>query len=527
MLVVALPLAFFPLSTAAFLDVKVLILCLGTLLVWASGLSGDQRLALPSAVWFGVLVVAALAGVDPAESLIGTVRGSGLVMLGCAAALACIAPNVPDDLIGRLRGWLVWTGLIVAAIGVVARVAPEVLEPLARLQTFTGSTFGNPVIAVGFLAACVPAALAATKERTLRTVAVFAILGSGFAVTEERSAYLLPVAALAASWWFLPLSRRRIVVATVTLAATIGVWTFIPALSTTSVVSERFSVAGQFQTLVGERQRLAVYGANARAVSERPVLGWGPANGWSGYVSSGTPEQIRTAGRFWADAHNLPLELAVVSGLVGLAAFAWLASRIAPRAIRPSAPRAWIAAAAAVLALYALFEPLDVTLTPLLLLFAGIAAGPGARVRDAAGRRAWPRAGAAVLLAAATTLAAVNLTASGLEEWGRTHFEGDWALRSATSLAPWRITAPEALALYLAVDGRAGDVKAQAEAREVVTDIVRDHPRNPGVRLLAADVELLLRNFTGTQGWIREHLEVFPNDDVEVPTEEPGITLPD
>ena len=526
LLVVALPLAFFPLSTNAFVDVKLVVLCLGTLLVWVSGLPVDRRLAIPAALWFAVLLVAALTGVDRAESLIGTLRGSGLVMLGCAAALVCIAPAVPDDLLARARSWLVWTGLVVAGLAVVARLAPEVLEPLASRLTFRGSTLGNPVFAVGFLAACVPAALATAREHTARTVAIFVLLGSGFAVAEERSAYLLPVAAIAAAWWFLRSDRRRVAVAAVVLAATIGAWAFVPALSGSTALNDRYRISGQFQTLVGERQRVAVYGANLRAVSDRPLLGWGPANGWSGFVSSATPEQIRTAGRTWADAHNLLLELTVVSGLLGLAAFGWLAVRIAPRAARPVSTRAWVAASAAVLLLYAMFEPLDVTLTPLLLLFAGIAAG-GRRPDDAEDRRPGRAHAAAVALLTATALlATVNLAASGLEQWGRTHFEGDWALRRARTLAPWRITASEALALYVAVDGRAGDEAAAAEAREVVAAMVRAHPRNPGVRLLAADVELLLRNFPATQEWIREHLQVFPSDDIEVPAEEPEFEIP-
>ena len=40
-------------------------------------------------------------------------------------------------------------------------------------------------------------------------------------------------------------------------------------------------------------------------------------------------------------------------------------------------------------------------------------------------------------------------------------------------------------------------------------------------------MELLLRNFPGTQAWVREQLRVFPNDDLEVPEEEPGFTVPD
>jgi hypothetical protein len=91
-------------------------------------------------------------------------------------------------------------------------------------------------------------------------------------------------------------------------------------------------------------------------------------------------------------------------------------------------------------------------------------------------------------LVAATLLASGNLGASALEQWGHSHSESNWALRAATGMAPWRLTAHEALALSLAVDGRAGDETAAAEAREVVDGVVERHPLNPGVRLLAADV---------------------------------------
>ena len=59
----------------------------------------------------------------------------------------------------------------------------------------------------------------------------------------------------------------------------------------------------------------------------------------------------------------------------------------------------------------------------------------------------------------------------------------------------------------------------------MVDRAVRTHPLNPGVRLLAADVELLLRDFPATQDWIREQLRVFPNDTLTVPTHEPGTTI--
>ena len=132
----------------------------------------------------------------------------------------------------------------------------------------------------------------------------------------------------------------------------------------------------------------------------------------------------------------------------------------------------------------------------------------------------------ATVLVLATFLAAVNLGASALEQWGHSHAESNWALRAATDMAPWRLTAHEALAISLAVDGRGGDEAAAAEARDVVDGVVERHPLNPGVRLLAADVELLLRNFPATQAWIRDQLATFPNDSVRVPAAEPGLTPP-
>lgn len=529
LLVVALPLAFFPLSRNEFLEVKLLMLACGTLLILASGVPADRRLAPPAFSWAAVVALAALLGIDPVESLVGTISATGVTMLVCAAALVAVAPNVPTGTWGRASGWLVGTGVVVAGVMSLARIAPGALEALGRTVRFDGSTLGNPTFAVGFLAACIPAALVRERSRW-RTVAVFAALGMGFAVAEERSAWLMPLVALGASAWFVRPGWRRLVLAGGALVAVVGLWVLVPALADHGGPSDRYTAVGQFRTLEGERQRAALYAANARAVAERPILGWGPANGWTGFLSSGTPAQIEQAGRYWADAHNLLLEIGVTSGLVGLAVFAWLLVRLVPRALRPIPERGWLAAAAAGLGVYAMVEPLDVTLTPLLLLLAGGAAGGRDTIAAPFPARGTARAArvvAVTALSGATVLAGLNLAASALEEWGHTHYGADWALRAAVDLAPWRLTAAEALATSLAVSGRAGDVAASAEARAVVATVVRDHPTNPGVRLLAADIELLLRNFPGTQDWIREQLRVFPSDTVVVPLVEPGTTLPD
>lgn len=530
LLVVALPLAFFPLSEAAFVDVKLLVLALGTSLLWASGLPADRLLVRPALALAAALALATVFGVDAAESLVGTLGSNGLVMLGCALSLVVVVPALPRALLDRAARWLAGVALVVAALAIAERVVPDALDVLARRESFRGGTFGNPLFLAGFLSACVPAILARGRETAWRVVAPIAVVASGLAVTGERTAYVLPWVALVATWWFVRGDRRRFLLAGATILAALVIWSVVPALG-----GPEDAVVGQFQTLTGERQRVAVIGGNLLAVTERPILGWGPANGWTAFVSSATRGQIETAGRFWGDAHNLPVQVAVVSGLAGLAALAWLLRRLVPRAARPFAGRGWSAAAAATLAVYALYEPLDVTLTPLLFLFAGAAGGrDGVRAagetdgaatgRPGSGRRA--RIAVVLALTAATAIAAVSLGSSALEQWGRTHAGSRWALERAWSIAPWRLSAGESLAIDLALDGRAGDQTAADEAREVIRRIVAAHPLNPGVRLLAADVELLLRNFPGTQAWIREQLEVFPNDDVRVPEEEPGFTIP-
>ena len=537
LLVVALPLAFFPQSRNVFLDVKILLLAGGTFLMWIGGLPLDRRIALPAFAWGGVVILAAIVGVDRVESLIGTVRGSGLVLLLCVAALVAMAPSLPEGLLERARRWLLWTGLIVAVVAVTSRLAPELLEPIARRVAFVGSTLGNPVRLTALLAACIPALLAEKRWRWTAVLALV-VLGLGLASAEERSAYVLPVVAIAATAWFVRPGWRRVATATGVIAAVLALWALAPTSAVSNAPTDRFTAVGQFQTLEGERQRFAVYQVNVRAFADRPVFGWGPANTWSGFLSSGAADQIDVAGRNWADAHNIVLELAVVTGVIGLVAFGWLVFRLAPRTLRPSSGRRWAAAAAVTLVAFALVEALDVVLTPLLFLLVGAAAGRTTGVvavpsAAEAGRREWSpgisaaaRAATVVVLAASTVLAAANLGASALEEWGHSHAESNWALRAARDLAPWRLTAAEAFAISLAVDGRAGDDAAAAEARDVVGTVVERHPLNPGVRLLAADVELLLRNFPATQDWIREQLATFPNDSVEVPLTEPEFSLP-
>jgi hypothetical protein len=515
-----LPLAFLPPAHLPFADAKPLILTAGATMVWVSGIRPDRRLVAPALALATIAVAATLAGVDPLESLYGTARPTGLVMLLPALTLVVVAPNVPASVVERMPRWIVGAALVAAALALIEDVFPAVLDPVLRSERFTGGTFGNPVILAGFLALAVAANLAGPADDGRRLPAWLTplVLGSAFGVIGERSAYLLPVVAVLVAWWLGRPDRRRLIRAVAALVLGIAVWSFVPQIGGTTSSS---AVVSQFETTLGERQRLAVATANARGVLERPVLGWGPANAWSAFLSSGTREEIRTATRTWGDAHDLPLQFAVTTGVLGLVALLWLAGRVLLAARPRSSIVPWASAGALTLLAFSLYEPLDPTLTPLLFLLAGtsLATGTTDAETTATGIARGARVVVAVVLGAGVAVSALSIASSTLEQWGRTHYASRWALEDAMTIAPWRLTTVEALAIDLAVEGRSGDDDAAERARALVADAVADHPDNPGVRLLAADLEILLRDEDAARAWIDRQLERFPSDTVRVPSD--------
>jgi hypothetical protein len=405
---------------------------------------------------------------------------------------------------------------VAAVVALVEHLAPAALDLVTDEHRFVGATFGNTVILAGFLSLGIVARLGPPPDRAWIEPLSFLVFGAAFGVVSERSAYVLPVVALLAVAWFVRPDRRRLTIAAGAILVGLIAFTFIPEAGGASTLD----VGSQFSTTIGEEQRIAVATASLRAATERSMLGWGPSNAWSAFLSSGTSDEIRTATRAWRDTHNLVLEFAVTTGLLGVSALAWLGVQLARRVIRPPSDRMWCVAGAATLFVFSMYEPLDPTLTPMLFLLAGAVAR---RPADASGgaRASRVRVGSRVVvgvaLGALVAVAGLSLPSSILERWGRTHAGSRWALEGARLLAPWRLTTVEALALDLALDARSGDAAAADEARALIADAVADHPDNPGIRVLAADVEVLLGDEDAARAWIDRHLERFPGDTVRVP----------
>lgn len=522
LLVVALPLVFTPFSASPFGDAKLVVLVAGTLTLWASGLPLDRGLGLAALAWVGMTALAALAGVDPSVGLTARTegQGGGLIVTACAGVLAVLGAGLPGELRERARRWFVAAGSVVAVIGLVVRAFPDLATSMPSDIEFIGATLGNQVFAVGLMSAVVAAAIGACIGDPdigvpPRTLALIAFLALGAATFGERSSVVLPVVAAAAALWRARLGLRRTTVVGLAVIVPLVAWQGLEATVFPDTTGRGAAVAG-VAAQETDVQRFTVWRAMARATTERPVLGWGPGSARTAYLASATTGDIDRAGRSWADAHDLFLESAVTSGVLGLAALVWLVGLIVARSLRGGPDRAWAFGAAAGLAAYSLVEPVGLVLTPLLFLFAGTASPGPVRAGEPAvdlsrGTERWLTIGVAAVLALALVVSSLMLAAATMERWGRVYGE-PWALEAALRIQPTRLSSAERLALRWAIDGRAGDEVAAGKARDVIGEAVLEHPWDVDVRLWAADIETLLRDEAAAQGWVDEHLERFPSD---------------
>ena len=526
LLVVALPLVFTPFSVSPFGDPKLVVLAAGTLALWTSGFPIDRRLCWAAAAWIVATVVAAFAGVDLAVGLTARTegQGGGAIVIACAGLLAVLGGALPEDLRNRTRRWFVASSSVVAMLGLAIRVFPDLSSSLPSGMELIGATVGNQLFAAALMSAAIAAAIAGPRgdgvedrpaDVTAWTVALVAFLALGAATFGERSSIVLPIVAAAAALWRARFALRTTIVLASAVLVPLVAWQALDAVVFPDTLGRGAAVTG-IAAQTTDLHRVTVWRAMTRAAAERPLLGWGPGSSKSAYLAAARPSEVALAGRQWSDAHNLFLETAVSSGVLGLAALVWLATLLSIRAFQASRERAWAFGAAAGLAAYSIVEPIGLVLTPLLFLFAGMAGGPGERSPDVDGdRAAWvPRSvswGVALSLILATVVSLQMQAAASFERWGRTYGE-PWALERALAIQPWRVSAAQRLALRRALDGRAGSASDAEAARDLIAAAVRRHPWDADVRFWAADVETLLRDETASRAWIEQQLRRFPGD---------------
>jgi hypothetical protein len=446
-----------------------------------------------------------LAGRDrPALALGGFVAWAGL-----SAALAAQPALAVFGLYGLGTGWLFvaavagWWALgrhlgplgrrrleavvMAGAVGEAAVAAASALSHsssplLAPYQGRYEALFDNPIYLAGFLAAAL--ALAARRlaggQGGWGSWATVAACGAGLELSGERLGLVVAGAAVAVvglGWRFGRTRARALGLAgRLAAVAALGVGLGWLAGYQGVVATGRVVASNLDNSLEG---RLASWGSAARAVAERPLVGWGPGRYEAAEVPRRTLAEARQEGpdRYFADAHDLVAEYAATTGLVGLGLLgAWLWG-----ARRGRGPLAWFAAA---LGAHLLLEPLSVGIVPLAALALGACApgtwGPGL------GRRG----GVAALALAGAGLALGGLLLAGDASFVAAYRDYDAAevLAAGRLLPPWPDVTDQAaqIAAFGALQGRPGQ---GARAIGLAARAAGQDPADPEAWILLGDYQ--------------------------------------
>jgi hypothetical protein len=351
---------FVPKFVVLLLFAAVGIVPLARLVVARSPLRWPARAAV---AFLAVAFVSALVSPSPSIGFFGLyLWGTGwLFWLGAAGAFAIGASLGPKE-----RRWLL-AGLLAGALGNALIAIFQIIKnlPTPGLTLFNGNQadglLGNPIHLEALLLGALALVLGRACRAPLRWGAVVLLLAVGLEFTFER--FALVVLALLVLYALYAYGLGRGAMFTVLIALGYG----IGYLGGGSGLGSRVS-SGTGETTFGLRVRVWLQGA--RYVLHHPLLGGGPGQLRTAMNSSATLSfyQHVLVGRILTDGHDVFVEVAVTTGLLGLACFlVWLfgAARIAGRC-------AFLGFAGAMIAVE-LVEPINVAILPLAFLALGAA----------------------------------------------------------------------------------------------------------------------------------------------------------
>ena len=264
-------------------------------------------------------------------------------------ALWMVAGTVPVVLTGLGQLWLGWQGPWQFLGGLVIWFMAPGGEPEGRLS----GLFDYANIAAAWLALVWPLMLAALVQpgldrRRRSVVLILAVaLVTALVLTDSRNGWgslvlAVPLVLGPVTWpWLLPLLALGLI------PVLLAVWPGVPELlqnPARALVPESVWSRLSDSRYLGERAldhtRLSQWGVALQLVAERPWLGWGAA-------AFSVLYPLR-AGRWHGHSHNLPLELAVSSGVPAALALVGLVLALLIVSLRCSRmglfDRAWWAA---------------------------------------------------------------------------------------------------------------------------------------------------------------------------------------
>jgi hypothetical protein len=478
----------------------------------ASPLRWPARTAV---AFLAVALVSALVSPSPNIGFFGLyLWGTGwLFWLGAAGAFAIGASLDPKD-----RRWLL-AGLLVGSAGsALVAIFQIVGNPSSPgLSLYNGSQadafLGNPIHLEALLLGGVALVLGRACRSPLRWGAVVLVLAVGLEFTFERLA--VAVLVLLVLYALYTYGARRGGMFALLIAVGYG----IAYLSGGSDLGSRVT-SGTSETTFGLRLRVWLQGAHY--VLHHPLLGAGPGQLRSAMDSTATLSfyQHVLAGKILTDGHDIFVEVAVTTGLLGLGCFlVWLfgTARLAARC-------SFLGFAAAMVAVE-LVEPLNVAILPLAFLALGAATAVRSRpaempdkvARQLADRQTVPtpdpgtndRAGApyaliasVIALALALFLGVTMVTGDAYMFHGTNSGPGRpynlAAAKDANRLLPYWPDPALELAQIKAFDSLNSVSAAPADlaaARQWTAVAVRRDPKNPALWTLLARAEVDIKAY--------------------------------
>jgi O-antigen ligase len=476
-------------------------------LLRTSGPASGRAPAAAALAFLSIAVLATLASGHLGMSVLGLYNwGTGLLFVaGLVGGWAAAASAGPGSRRLVERAFLAGA-LLNAAIGVLQGGVDLHRFSLPNYQGRAHGLLGNPVHLGAIAAAAVavivarlpgPGSTASSAwsgpacSGPRRALAAIALAAAAVEASGARSGLVVLGLVLAWAWW--RRDRRRAMAATLAAAAGIVAAVGILHLSGHAATGTASRLTGDSG---GISSRIGHWRAALPAIGHRPLLGAGPGRFGAATTSRVSEAAARAEhGNRFVDAHNLVVEYATTTGLLGVAALlAWLV--LAGR--RGRGP---LLGAALVVLAVGLVEPQSVSTTPVAFLLLGASAAPltssaaseaaGAGAAVPAGRRRPVESAVAALVAA---LAAVFAFRVVVGDWWlhETHLdltvhEGRAALRV---LPPWPVSASLLAHVYI--------YQAQVRAEPALDAVARDwfliaadrDPSDPGLWIELADKEL-------------------------------------
>jgi O-antigen ligase len=291
--------------------------------------SSTRTWAARSAVAFVVVAaIATLLSKAPLSSLVGEYLSmTGLIFFAGLAACWALATGISVADRRLVENAIIWAGTLNAAVAFFERFPGLGGIGLPMYGgTQPAGLLGNPVYFGGLLAATL--ALLATRvvERPALWAPVTAVVAFGAAICGERLPVLVAVGVIAWSIWALHRrdevglydreTRDRAI-----LYGAVGAG----GLVTGSVIPGAGSVAHHVAASTTSEtfgQRIGGWLAGFHALVAHPLFGYGPDQYEAATVPHYSVAFARTTAQaFFSDAHNMFVEVAVVTGVLGLIAF--------------------------------------------------------------------------------------------------------------------------------------------------------------------------------------------------------------